>query len=106
MGRERGWVSVSVQTYQSHRASTQRILQQEYTVDESGATLNALSRASGSEEEERERAEQQSSATPTTSIFIRDWKVRSRHRLPFPADSACPPRSRLPSLPPPTRLRC
>ena len=42
MPSPRGWVSVSVQTYQSHRTSAQRILQQEYTVDESGATLNAL----------------------------------------------------------------
>ena len=33
MRRQRGWVSVSVQTYQSHRTSAQRILQQEYTVN-------------------------------------------------------------------------
>lgn len=97
MGRERGWVSVSVQTYQSHRASTQRILQQEYSVDESGASLNALSRASGPEEEERERAEQQSSATPTTSIFIRDWKVRLARLLPAQQADPPPCRSSLPS---------
>jgi len=72
MSRQRGWVSVSVQTYQSHRTSAQRILQQEYTVDETGATLNALSRTSDAPEEE---PEQQASTTPTTSIFIRDWKV-------------------------------
>ena len=78
MSRQRGWVSVSVQTYQSHRTSAQRILQQEYTVDESGATLNALSRSSENAEEE---PEQQNSTTPTTSIFIRDWKVR-RSRVP------------------------
>ena len=30
MGRERGWVSVSVQTYQSHRTSNQRVVEQEY----------------------------------------------------------------------------
>ena len=83
MSRQRGWVSVSVQTYQSHRTSAQRILQQEYTVDESGATLNALSRSSENAEEE---PEQQNSTTPTTSIFIRDWKVRrSRvHSCKFP----------------------
>lgn len=72
MSRQRGWVSVSVQTYQSHRTSAQRILQQEYTVDETGATLNALSRSTDAAEEE---PEQQASTTPTTSIFIRDWKV-------------------------------
>lgn len=75
MSRQRGWVSVSVQTYQSHRTSAQRILQQEYTVDESGATLNALSRSSENAEEE---PEQQNSTTPTTSIFIRDWKLSGR----------------------------
>ena len=34
MSRQRGWVSVSVQTYQSHRTSAQRITNREYTVDE------------------------------------------------------------------------
>lgn len=73
MGRDRGWVSVSVQTYQSHRAhSSQRILQRDYTVDEAGATLNALARNSDEREAE---PEQQSSSQPTTSIYIRDWKV-------------------------------
>ena len=52
MSRQRGWVSVSVQTYQSHRTSAQRILQQEYTVDESGATLNA--RVAGSRQTRRQ----------------------------------------------------
>ena len=33
MSRQRGWVSVSVQTYQSHRTSAQRITNREYTVD-------------------------------------------------------------------------
>jgi pSer/pThr/pTyr-binding forkhead associated (FHA) protein len=77
MGRERGWVSVSVQTYQSHRASnsSQRVLQQEYTVDEAGATLNALARNSDPREEEELAAA--SSQNPSTSIFIRDWKARS-----------------------------
>jgi len=75
MSRQRGWVSVSVQTYQSHRTSAQRILQQEYTVDETGATLNALSRSTDAAEEE---PEQQASTTPTTSIFIRDWKLSGR----------------------------
>ena len=44
MSRQRGWVSVSVQTYQSHRTSAQRITNREYTVDETGATLAANSR--------------------------------------------------------------
>ena len=57
MGRERGWVSVSVRTYQSHRSQqsqpqNQRVMQQDYTVDESGATLNAVSRSSDVREEE------------------------------------------------------
>ena len=74
MGRERGWVAVSVRTYHSHRSSQQqqqRVLQQDYTVDESGATLNAVSRSSDIREEERAAQ----SSSPTTSIFIRDWKV-------------------------------
>ena len=51
--KSRGWVNVSVQTYQSQRNSSSRILQQDYTVDESGATLNALARNSeGPEAEE------------------------------------------------------
>ena len=70
MSRQRGWVSVSVQTYQSHRTSAQRITQTEYTVDETGATLNAQPRDAPEEE-----PEQQASTTPTTSIIIRDWKV-------------------------------
>ena len=46
---------MSVQTYQSHRTSAQRVVQQEYTVDENGASLNALSRNSdGAAEELRE----------------------------------------------------
>ncbi len=82
MGRERGWVSVSVATYQSHRSggssSQQRVVSQEYTVDEAGATLNAVSRSSDIREEER-LAQQaaQAANSSTTSIFIRDWKVRS-----------------------------
>ena len=84
MSRQRGWVSVSVQTYQSHRTSTQRITQTEYTVDETGATLNAQPRDAPEEE-----PEQQASTTPTTSIIIRDWKVcRHLPRLhPGPPDS-------------------
>ena len=76
VGRERGWVAVSVRTYHSHRSSQQqqRVLQQDYTVDETGATLNAVSRSSDLREEERLLA-QASSSAPTTSIFIRDWKV-------------------------------
>ena len=58
MGRERGWVSVSVRTYHSHRSQQQqqnqsRVMQQDYTVDESGATLNAVSRSSDASEEQR-----------------------------------------------------
>lgn len=87
MGRDRGWVTVSVQTYQSHRShSSQRIMQRDYTVDEAGATLNALAR--GSDEKEAE-AEQQSSSQPTTSIYIRDWKVRCMLPAPPSASSAC-----------------
>ena len=86
MGRERGWVAVSVRTYHSHRSSQQqqpRVLQQDYTVDETGATLNAVSRSSDIREEERMMAQlsaASSSSTPTTSIFIRDWKVRRAPR--------------------------
>lgn len=87
MSRQRGWVSVSVQTYQSHRTSAQRILQQEYTVDETGATLNALSRTSDAPEEE---PEQQASTTPTTSIFIRDWKLSGRRAyIRYERDDSC-----------------
>eukprot|EP00316_Scyphosphaera_apsteinii_P012388 CAMPEP_0119303652 /NCGR_PEP_ID=MMETSP1333-20130426/5047_1 /TAXON_ID=418940 /ORGANISM="Scyphosphaera apsteinii, Strain RCC1455" /LENGTH=436 /DNA_ID=CAMNT_0007306385 /DNA_START=53 /DNA_END=1363 /DNA_ORIENTATION=- len=80
MGRDRGWVSVSVQTYQSHRSSSQRVVQQDYTVDESGATLNALARNSDPREEERlqQQQQQQQPNSPTTSIFIRDWKLSGR----------------------------
>ena len=58
MGRERGWVAVSVRTYHSHRSQQQqqqqsRVLQQDYTVDEAGATLNAVSRSSDAAEEQR-----------------------------------------------------
>ena len=70
--REMGssWVSVNVRTYHSHRSSQQRVLHQEYTVDETGATLNAVSRA-GEQVEEEHVAQ----PAPTTSILIRDWKV-------------------------------
>ena len=86
MGRERGWVAVSVRTYQSHRSQqnqpqNQRVMQQDYTVDESGATLNAVSRSADVREEERimaQMAAASNSNQPTTSIFIRDWKVRTR----------------------------
>ena len=46
-------------------------------VDESGATLNAVSRTAGEprEDEEHVLQETSSAASPTTSIFIRDWKV-------------------------------
>uniref|UniRef100_A0A7S2NH20 RING-CH-type domain-containing protein n=1 Tax=Haptolina brevifila TaxID=156173 RepID=A0A7S2NH20_9EUKA len=80
MGRERGWVAVSVRTYHSHRSSQQqqqRVLQQDYTVDESGATLNAVKSSSDIREEER-LAQAGSSSSPTTSIFIRDWKLSGR----------------------------
>ena len=73
MGRERGWVSVSVQTYQSQRNSSQRILQQDYTVDESGATLNALAR--NSEGRDLEENGEQAGQAGSTSILLRDWKV-------------------------------
>ena len=83
MGRERGWVAISVRTYQSHRTQqnppqNQRVVQQDYTVDESGATLNAVSRSSDVREEERIMAQMAAASNnqPTTSIFIRDWKVR------------------------------
>ena len=85
MGRERGWVAVSVRTYHSHRSQQQqqqqsRVLQQDYTVDEAGATLNAVSRSSDAAEEQRlqqQMAAAANSNSPTTSIFIRDWKVRA-----------------------------
>ena len=54
---------MSVQTYQSHRTSAQRVVQQEYTVDENGASLNALSRNSDGAAEE-----QLPTASPTTSV--------------------------------------
>ena len=72
-------VRVSVRTYHSHRATQhqQRVHQADYTVDESGATLNAVSRSGDVREEEERLLEQMaSSSSPTTSIFIRDWKVR------------------------------
>ena len=85
MGRERGWVAVSVRTYHSHRSQqnqpqNQRVMQQDYTVDETGATLNAVSRSSDLREEERimqQMAAASNSNQPTTSIFIRDWKARA-----------------------------
>ena len=93
MGRERGWVSVSVRTYHSHRSQQQqqnqsRVMQQDYTVDESGATLNAVSRSSDASDEQQlmqQMAAAANSNAPTTSIFIRDWKVRPcvRPRLPL-----------------------
>ena len=101
MGRERGWVSVSVQTYQSHRSNNQRVLQQEYTVEEAGATLNALARNSNAREEEELAAA--SSQNPSTSIFIRDWKVRSpraRHGL----GGLCPSRAALLAHPGPAAV--
>lgn len=76
MGKDRGWVSVSVQTYQSQRNSSQRILQQDYTVDESGATLNALARSSDGRD--AEEGGEQSSHGGSTSILLRDWKVCAR----------------------------
>jgi hypothetical protein len=51
-------------------------VQQEYTVDEAGATLNAVSRATDSVMHEFQLSSQ--SATPTTSIFIKDWKLSGR----------------------------
>ena len=130
MGRERGWVSVQVRTYHSHRSSSaqqpQRVQQQDYTVDESGATLNAVSRSSDAQEEERLQAQlaAASSTTPTTSIIIRDWKVRvplprGRHGRPplwFSSNippacvarcrrfgwNLCPPHAPPPPSPPPT----
>jgi len=89
MGRERGWVAVSVRTYHSHRSSQQqqqRVLQQDYTVDESGATLNAVSRSSDIREEERAAQ----SSSPTTSIFIRDWKLSGRRAyIRYERDDSC-----------------
>mmetsp|Transcript_8546 Transcript_8546/g.27333 ORF Transcript_8546/g.27333 Transcript_8546/m.27333 type:complete len:438 (-) Transcript_8546:51-1364(-) len=72
--KSRGWVNVSVQTYQSQRNSSSRILQQDYTVDESGATLNALAR--NSEGPEAEEAREASGGA--TSILLRDWKLSGR----------------------------
>lgn len=77
MGRDRGWVTVSVQTYQSHRSSPQRTVEQEYIVEEHGATLNAVAR-SGEPSDEEKAAAQGSSSTAATSIFIRDWKLSGR----------------------------
>ena len=90
---------MSVQTYQSHRTSAQRVVQQEYTVDENGASLNALSRNSDGAAEE-----QLPTASPTTSIYIRDWKV---HFFSTPAPhhpSPTPPTPSLPLAPPPPRI--
>ena len=51
-------------------------MQQDYTVDEAGATLNAVARTATPEEEERLMEQmQQAAGQTTTSIFIRDWKV-------------------------------
>ena len=99
MGRERGWVSVSVRTYHSHRSQQQqqnqsRVMQQDYTVDESGATLNAVSRSSDASEEQQlmqQMAAAANSNAPTTSIFIRDWKVRPS--TPPPPLHLCAPPS-------------
>lgn len=84
-GRERGWVAVSVRTYHSHRLQqnqpqNQRVVQQDYTVDETGATLNAVSRSSDMREEERIMAQMATASAnqATTSIFIRDWKLSGR----------------------------
>ena len=84
-GRERGWVAVSVRTYHSHRLQqnqpqNQRVVQQDYTVDEAGATLNAVSRSSDMREEERIMAQMATASAnqATTSIFIRDWKLSGR----------------------------
>ena len=85
MGREKGWVTVSVRTYHSHRSreqqqqqqQQQRVMQQDYTVDETGATLNAVARTASPEEEQQLMDQmQQAAGQTTTSIFIRDWKVR------------------------------
>ena len=73
-----------MRTYHSHRSQQQqqnqsRVKQQDYTVDESGATLNAVSRSSDASEEQRlqqQMAAAANSNAPSTSIFIRDWKVR------------------------------
>ncbi|EOD33944.1 hypothetical protein EMIHUDRAFT_441401 [Emiliania huxleyi CCMP1516] len=62
--KSRGWVNVSVQTYQSQRNSSSRILQQDYTVDESGATLNALARNSEGPEAEEAREARARRRTP------------------------------------------
>ena len=104
-GRERGWVAVSVRTYHSHRLQqnqpqNQRVVQQDYTVDETGATLNAVSRSSDMREEERIMAQMATASAnqATTSIFIRDWKVRARARarplLPREASPCGPPKNR------------
>ena len=42
MSRQRGWVSVSVQTYQSHRTSAQRITNREYTVEDFRTVCDTL----------------------------------------------------------------
>ena len=105
MGRERGWVAVSVRTYQSHRSQqnqpqNQRVMQQDYTVDESGATLNAVSRSADVREEERimaQMAAASNSSQPTTSIFIRDWKVSKSPQPRWTHARACAaPRARCP----------
>jgi hypothetical protein len=84
MGRERGWVTVSVRTYTSHRSQPQanqqqRVQQQDYMVDETGATLNAVSRSADRAEEERLQQQMATATanTPTQSIYIRDWKARA-----------------------------
>ena len=104
MGRERGWVAVSVRTYHSHRSSNsqQRVQQQEHIVDETGATLNAVSRSSDPREEEalRQQLAQSSSSTPTTSIFIRD-SVRAPFPSPCTQGSLCTRRGSLRAGAPP-----
>jgi len=73
MGKGKGgWVNVSVETYQSHRnSSSQRVVHQEYMVDESGATLNAITT-------DADHIMQDAQEASTTSIFIRDWKLTGR----------------------------
>jgi len=76
------FVHVSVKTFQSHRNnSSQRVFHQEYTVGESGATLNAISRTSVDADPVLHEAAHMASqpvSAPTTSIFIRDWKLSGR----------------------------
>jgi len=89
--KDKGWVNVSVQTYQSQRNAGQRILQQDYTVDESGATLNALARNSDGRDHEQTE-ELTTGQGGSTSILLRDWKVRpvAARRWPPPAAGSAP----------------